>query len=119
MSDTRAAGQGDAEASTRERDVEAEEAILEEVLGSADERRARFELEVMAEAAAAIGSLGVDWGLEEFASQFDAPARDDLLKSASTNLEARRVLDGYVAFLQEHRAEFVAKLLNSPTAPPA
>jgi hypothetical protein len=99
------------------RDVPAEEEILEEILGSLDERRSRLEAEIPAEAAAAINRVGIDWGRRDYADQLDPEAREALLRAALANPQARAVIDGYIAHLQEHRAEFLTKVLHS-TAPP-
>jgi hypothetical protein len=106
-------GQGFAPSSgsaIKKRDIEAEEQVLEAILGSLDERRARYASEVRAEAAAAIERIGLDWGKIDYAKQLDSEARAKLLRAALENAEARAVLEGYVAHLQEHRAEFFAKL---------
>jgi hypothetical protein len=97
----------------RARDIRAEEALLEEILGSLDERRSRFDDEVRAEAAAAISRLGADWGRPDYSDELDVEARGRLLDTALADEEALAVIRGYVAHLHEHRAEFCAKVFHS------
>lgn len=94
------------------RDIRAEEQILEKILGSIDERRARFEAEVEAEMTEAIKRLGMDWGGPEYVRQLDEAARAELISQAFENPAARAVVTGYVKHLQEHRAEYLWKLLD-------
>jgi hypothetical protein len=94
------------------RDIRAEEELLEEILGTLDERRARFDAEVSAEMTEAITRLGMDWGRPDYLCQLDQTARAELLSSALADPSAQAVAAGYVAHLQEHRAEFLAKLLH-------
>jgi hypothetical protein len=94
------------------RDIRAEEEILEEILGSLDERRARFEPEVVAEVTAAITRLGIDWGRPDYTVQFDQAGREELVRSALADPEACAVVMGYIVHLQAHRAEFLAKVLH-------
>lgn len=94
------------------RDVREEEELLEQILGSLDERRARFGADVDAEVKAAIERFGIDWGHPRYRGQYDDAGRADLLRVALADPEARAVVEGYVAHLQEHRAEFIAKVLH-------
>jgi hypothetical protein len=94
------------------RDIRAEEEILEKVLGSIDERRARFEAEVEAEMTEAILRMGTDWGRPEYRHQFDEAGRAELIRQAFADPAARDVVVGYVKHLQEHRAEYLWKLLE-------
>jgi hypothetical protein len=96
----------------RARDIRAEEELLEEILGTLDERRARFDAEVLAEMTAAITRLGMDWGRPDYLRQLDQTARAELLSAALADPSAQAVAAGYLAHLQEHRAEFLAKLLH-------
>lgn len=116
MSDVESAEAGGFPASDgpviRARDIRAEEELLEEILGSLDERRARFEAEVLAEMTAAITRLGFDWGHPQYLRRFDETGRAELLSDALADTTARAVVAGYLAHLQEHRAEFLAKLLH-------
>jgi hypothetical protein len=96
----------------KKRDVEAEERILEGILGTLDERRARRPNEVTAEVAAAIERVGRDWGRTAYSDELDVAARARLLLEALANPEAVDVVAGYLAHLQEHRAEFLNKVLN-------
>ncbi len=96
----------------KKRDIEAEEKILEELLGSLDERRARRPHEVVAEVAAAIYRVGLDWGLPKFAVELDEAGRARLLLSALADPQSVEVVEGYLAHLQEHRAEFLEKVLH-------
>lgn len=100
----------------KKRDVEAEERILEAILGTLDERRGRRPHEVTAEIAAAIDRVGYDWGRAEYASELDEAARARLRLQALTDPEAVDVAAGYLAHLQEHRAEFFDKVLH-PSQP--
>jgi hypothetical protein len=102
----------------RARDIRAEEELLEEILGSLDERRARFEAEVLAEITEAITRLGMDWGRPEYLRELDHGRREELLSSALADPSARAVVTGYIKHLQEHRAEFLAKLLHPDTTVP-
>jgi hypothetical protein len=99
----------------KKRDIEAEERILEEFLGTLDERRARRPQEIVAEVAAAIERLGRDWGRPEYGAELDVAARAKMLLSALADPEAVSVVDGYLAHLQEHRAEFLQKVIH-PTS---
>jgi hypothetical protein len=99
-------------AEIRARDVPKEEELLEEILGSLGDRRARFESEVVAEMTEAIARLGTDWGRPEYGEQLDETARAQLLNLALADDAARAVVTGYLAHLQEHRAEFFAKVLH-------
>jgi hypothetical protein len=94
------------------RDIRVEEDILEQILGSLDERRARFDEEIVAEMTQAIDRLGIDWGHESYRDRYDSAAREELLRSALGNPGARGVVRDYVAHLQEHRAEFLARVLR-------
>jgi hypothetical protein len=94
------------------RDIRAEEEVLEKVLGSIDERRARFEAEVEAEMTEAIKRLGTDWGRPEYLRQMDDAAKSRLIRKAFDSPAARAVVTGYVKHLQEHRAEYLWKLLD-------
>jgi hypothetical protein len=94
------------------RDVRAEEEILERLLGSLDERRARFDDEITAEMTQAIARLGIDWGHPRFLDRYDGVGREELLRSALANPAARGVVRDYVAHLQEHRAEFLSNVLD-------
>jgi hypothetical protein len=100
----------------RARDIRAEEEVLEEILGSLDDRRARFDAEVLAEITAAIDRLGMDWGRPAYLGQLDETGRAELISSALADPSARAVVTGYLAHLQEHRAEFLSKLLHPDTA---
>lgn len=100
----------------RARDIRAEEEILERLLGSLDERRTRFDQEVIAEMTQAIARFGIDWGHPEFRARYDDAAKEDLLRSALANPAARGVVRDYVKHLQEHRAEFLASVLDRPGA---
>lgn len=100
------------------RDIRAEEEILEEILGSLDERRARFEAEVVAEMTEAITRLGMDWGRPEYLRQFDQDGRAELINWALADPSARAVVSGYLAHLQEHRAEYLSKLLHPERTAP-
>jgi hypothetical protein len=99
------------------RDVLAEDEILEEILGTLDDRRARWESEVRAEVGAAISRIGLDWGREDYSKRLDADKRADLIKSALAHPAARAIVEGYLAHLQEHRAEFYAAVLGASEAP--
>jgi hypothetical protein len=99
----------------KRRDIDAEEQILEEFLGALDERRARRPHEVVAEVTAAIERLGHDWGRPEYRAELDVAARARMLHSALADPEAVGVVEGYLAHLQEHRAEFLQKVIH-PTS---
>lgn len=99
-----------------ERDTRAEEEVLERLLGSLDERRARFDEEITAEITEAITRLGIDWGHPRFRDRYDGTARNDLLRSALASPAARGVVRDYVAHLQEHRAEFLSAVLDGTEA---
>jgi hypothetical protein len=94
------------------RDIRAEEEVLEKILGSIDERRARFEAEVEAEMSEAIERLGIDWGRAQYADELDENARAALISQAFRSPAARAVVTGYVKHLQEHRAEYLWKLID-------
>jgi hypothetical protein len=98
------------------RDIRAEEEILERMLGSLGERRARLDQEITAEITEAIARLGIDWGHPRFRDRYDGAARDDLLRSALANPVGRGVVRDYVAHLQEHRAEFLSAVLDETEA---
>jgi hypothetical protein len=102
----------------RARDIQAEEELLEEILGTLDERRARFDAEVTAEVTAAIGRLGLDWARPDYLDQFDETGRAELLAAAQADLAARSVVADYIVHLQEHRAEFFSKLLHPDRSAP-
>jgi hypothetical protein len=94
------------------RDIREEEELLEEILGSLDERRARFGTEVSAEMTQAIMRLGLDWGRPEYVPQLGESGRAELLSAALADPAARAVVADYIAHLQEHRAEFLSKVLH-------
>lgn len=94
------------------RDIRAEEEVLERILGAIDERRARFEAEVEAEMTEAIKRLGIDWGRPQYVNELDENARAALIRQAFASPEARAVATGYVKHLQEHRAEYLWKLIE-------
>jgi hypothetical protein len=96
----------------RPRDIPAEEKLLEEILGTLDERRARFDAEVLAEMTAAITRLGLDWARPDYLDQFDEAGKAGFLAAAIADPAARTVVADYIVHLQEHRAEFFAKLLH-------
>jgi hypothetical protein len=98
------------------RDIRAEEEILERMLGSLDERRARFDQEITAEITESVARLGIDWGHPRFRDRYSGAARDELLRSALANPVARGVVRDYVAHLQEHRAEFLSAVLDQTAA---
>jgi hypothetical protein len=102
----------------KKRDIEAEERVLEKILGSLDERRARRAFEVPAEVAAAIFRIGHDWGRTEYAAELGVAERAELVVKALADPAAVEVAAGYLAHLQEHRAEFFDKLIH-PTEPSA
>ena len=122
MSDTESTQAGGFPASDgpviKARDIRAEEELLKEILGSLDERRARFDAEVLAEMTAATTRLGMDWGHPDFLRRFDQTGRAELLRAALADPSARAVVAGYLVHLQEHRAEFLAKLLHPDNTEP-